>query len=199
VPRPVSTDNPLVLGSASPRRREILEAQRIPIVIRPSSTDESTRDGEAAAAYLERVVRAKLDAVRSHAGARPDEWILVADTSVVVDGRILGKPEDLGHSRAMLADLAGRAHDVMTRFAVAGGGALHAETVTTRVTFRPLTAEEIDAYAASGEGLDKAGGYAVQGLGASLVARIDGSYTSVVGLPACEVIVALRRLGALAR
>ena len=130
---------------------------------------------------------------------RGDAWILVADTSVVIDGRILGKPDGEGDARSMLVLLAGRTHEVMTRFAVAGEGALHAETVATRVTFRPLDDGEIDVYAASGEGIDKAGGYAVQGLGASLVARIDGSYSSVVGLPACEVIVALRRLGALPR
>jgi len=199
VPRPIAVDHPLVLGSGSPRRREILDAQRIPIVVRPSSADEATRAGEAAGAYLERVVEAELAAVRARADVRGDAWILVADTSVVIDGRILGKPDGEGDARSMLVLLAGRTHEVMTRFAVAGEGALHAETVATRVTFRPLDDGEIDVYAASGEGIDKAGGYAVQGLGASLVARIDGSYSSVVGLPACEVIVALRRLGALPR
>jgi nucleoside triphosphate pyrophosphatase len=122
---------------------------------------------------------------------------------VIDDGDILGKPADADEAEGMIARLAGRTHEVWTRFAIArveGGDrrevrVAHAETVITRVTFRALTPAKIRAYAESGEGLDKAGAYAVQGLGAGIVARIEGSYTNVVGLPACEVIVALEALG----
>ena len=122
--------------------------------------------------------------------------MLCADTSVLLlEGaeRILGKPASDDDARDMLRALSGRPHEVCTAFALGrGGAALHVERVSTRVWFRALGADEIDFYVASGEGRDKAGAYAVQGLGAMLVARIDGSYTNVVGLPACEVWVALR-------
>lgn len=197
----------LVLGSGSPRRREILANLRIPFVVHVASADESTLPGEGAAAYLERVVLAKLGAVATifEAGkpAPPDvqgaSAILVADTSVIEGGAILGKPASVDEAEAMIARLAGRTHEVWTRFAIGTPQATpvveHAETVITRVTFRALTAAGIRTYAESGEGSDKAGGYAVQGLGAGLVSRIDGSYTNVVGLPACEVVVALETLG----
>ena len=132
--------------------------------------------------------------IASAAGA-----ILVADTSVIDDGAILGKPGSKEEAEQMIARLAGRTHEVWTRFAVGAAESparsLHEETVTTRVTFRTLTSERVRAYVATGEGTDKAGGYAVQGRGAGLVARIEGSYSNVVGLPACEVMVALERLG----
>ena len=210
---------PLVLlGSGSPRRSEILANLRIPFVVHAAAADESTLPGEGAAAYLERVVVAKLEAVAkvfeaessAPAEVRGASAILVADTSVIEGGAILGKPESVDEAEAMIARLAGRTHEVWTRFAIGAPPAtvrpstsavLHAETVITQVTFRTLTAAGIRAYAESGEGSDKAGGYAVQGLGAGLVSRIDGSYTNVVGLPACEVVVALEALGlwALAR
>jgi septum formation protein len=201
---------PLVLGSGSPRRREILTSLRVPHVVLAGQADEAVHDAEPAPAYLARVTRAKLDAV---ARALPAELrararaILVADTSVIVDGAILGKPADAHEAAQMIGLLAGRAHEVMTRFAIARVSAAgsanasvvpdHEETVTTRVTFRALTPREIRAYAESGEGLDKAGGYAVQGLGAALVPKLEGSYTNVVGLPACEVFLALGKLGLL--
>jgi septum formation protein len=189
---------PLILGSASPRRREILTNLRVPFELCVASADEGVLPGETAEAYLPRVVLAKLSAVRA---AVPPELaarafaILVADTSVVVGARILGKPESPEEASAMVRELSGRTHQVHTRFALASptGDAdpWHAQTVITDVTFRALGEVEIEAYAASGEGADKAGGYAVQGLGAGLVARIDGSYSAVVGLPAAEVIAAL--------
>lgn len=198
----------LILGSNSPRRRELLEALRIPYVVRGAAADEAVRAGEVAEAYLERVVLAKLAAVRAalapeeRAGRGPGDAILVADTSVIAGAVILGKPSGPDDARAMMEVLSGRTHQVKTRFALAGvteGAPFHAETVTTQVTFRALDADEIADYVASGEGVDKAGGYAVQGLGASLVARIDGSYSNVVGLPACELTVALRRRAAALR
>lgn len=214
----LSEASPLLLASGSPRRREILQNLRIPhLVAPPVGVDESVAPGEAPEPYLARVVRAKLDAsvhvftlgdnvlgdtlrgvnVASAAGA-----VLVADTSVVCDGEILGKPESLDHAEAMIARLAGRTHEVWTRFAIAApepaARVLHEETVVTRVSFRALTPARIRRYAESGEGDDKAGGYAVQGLGAGLVSRIEGSYTNVVGLPASEVVVALENLGMVA-
>ena len=197
--RPDDAPSRLLLGSGSPRRREILTSLRIPFVVHVADADESTRAGEGPAMYLERVVLAKLAAVTESAELTSTKAVLVADTSVIDDGAILGKPADVDEAEAMIARLAGRSHEVWTRFALGapsrGGAVLHAETVVTRVTFRPLTADRIRAYAESGEGSDKAGAYAVQGLGAGIVARIEGSYTNVVGLPACEVLVALEGLG----
>jgi septum formation protein len=121
--------------------------------------------------------------------------VLVADTLVLVDGAVVGKPTDDGDARAILRALSGRAHEVWTRFALDRG---EAETVRTRVIFRALSDDAIARYVATGEGRDKAGSYAIQGLGAFAVSRIEGSYTNVVGLPACEVIDALLRAGQLA-
>ena len=198
----------LLLGSGSPRRREILANLRVPFVVHVASADETVHEGEGPGAYLERVVLAKLAAVAgvyapgsvAPGDVRATSAVLVADTSVIDDGAILGKPADADEAETMIARLAGRTHEVWTRFAIGRvhGEEIrlaHAETVITRVTFRALTPARIRAYAESGEGLDKAGGYAVQGLGAGIVARIEGSYTNVVGLPACELIVALEELG----
>jgi len=213
----LSEASPLLLASASPRRREILHQLRIPhLVSAPSGVDESVATGEHAAAYLERVVRAKLtaacavfgpteasmgDTLRGVNVAAAAAAVLVADTSVILEGAILGKPESLAEAEAMITSLAGRTHEVWTRFAIGAPSnqarVVHAETVVTRVTFRALTPERIRRYAESGEGDDKAGAYAVQGLGAALVARIEGSYSNVVGLPAAEVVVALESLGLL--
>ena len=185
----------IVLGSGSPRRREILGNLRVPFVVHVAEADEATMPGESPAAYLERVVLLKLHAVGASAEAARAP-ILVADTSVIDGADILGKPSGAEENEAMIARLAGRTHEVWTRFALGTAtDVLHAETVVTRVTFRALSPAAVKAYATSGEGTDKAGGYAVQGLGSGLVSRIEGSYTNVVGLPACEVIVALERLG----
>jgi len=193
----------LVLGSGSPRRREILESLGIAFVVVTAPVDEDVHDGEAGGAYLERVVAMKLDAVRRALPAplvASASTILVADTCVLAPG-ILGKPSNVEEAYEMIQLLAGRAHEVHTRFALAsvvreGAGAfVHAETVRTRVTFRSLTPAQARVYAETGEGLDKAGAYAVQGKGGAFVERIEGSYTGVVGLPACEVAVALEGRG----
>jgi len=203
-PFPVATAaTPLVLGSGSPRRKEILTSLGVPFVVRVGDADETVAAGEAAPAYLERLVPSKLASIVRKLEAdvaRTAPCILVADTTVVVDGAILGKPETLEERHAMIARLAGRTHEVMTRFLLAStaGEIAHAETVTTKVTFRAITDSEARAYAASGEGADKAGGYAIQGRAAGFAERIDGSYSCVVGLPACQVDVALRRLGIVA-
>lgn len=163
--------------------------------MRAVAIDETALPGERPDAYLARIVAAKLAAARGDdVGA-----VLVADTSVIDGEAILGKPTGPEDAERMIARLAGRTHEVWTRFAIGTGGTppaeLHAETVITTVTFRPLTDEQVRRYVASGEGTDKAGAYAIQGRGAALVARIEGSYSNVVGLPACEVVVALERLG----
>lgn len=200
----ISPSSPLVLGSASPRRREILTSLRISNVVCPPDVDEDVRGNEDPQAYMQRIVLAKLEAVRAQLPLPEDlecSVVLTCDTSVIDGKAILGKPANAGEAAEMIARLAGRTHEVLTCFtlgsSVIGAPPFHLETVLTRVTFRPLEPAEIQDYAASGEGLDKAGGYGAQGLGASLISRIDGSYTNVVGLPACELVVALRRFGKL--
>lgn len=198
----ITPESPLVLGSASPRRRDLLATLGVPFVVRSASADESVLPGELPDAYVERVTLAKLDAVCARSAAE-EAGVLVADTIVIApDGGLLGKPRDDDEAREMLERLAGATHRVSTRFVLAsltsreGGAApLHAQTVTTRVTFRTLSAGEIRAYVASGEGRDKAGAYAAQGNAGVFVERIDGSFTSVVGLPICEVLIALRLIG----
>lgn len=175
----------------------MVETIGVPFVVRPADIDEATRPGESPGAYLERVVGAKLAAVCA-CDLGPSIAVLVADTMVVApDGSMLGKPEGERDALAMIERLAGKAHEVSTRFSLADrrGRPLHAQTVTTRVTLRSIAPDEARAYAATGEGKDKAGGYAVQGRAAAFVERIDGSYTNVVGLPLCEVVVAMRALG----
>lgn len=158
--------------------------------VHPVDVDENERAGERSTAYIARIVESKLASARALLAGH--DALIVADTVVDVDGAILHKPE--GNGAEMLRRLSARAHVVTTRFAVATTRDTHIESVSTRVVFRALDADEIDAYVATGEGDDKAGGYAIQGRGAAFVARIEGSYGAVVGLPACEVSVALRRL-----
>ena len=177
----------------------------VPWLGRTADIDESLRDGETPPAYLERVTQGKLDAVRAMLalpgpGPAGAVCVLVADTVVVApDGGVLGKPRDDDEARAMIERLAGSTHEVSTRFLLAtpepGAPPVHAQTVTTRVTFRVVGPDEAGAYAATGEGRDKAGAYAVQGRAGAFVERIEGSYTCVVGLPLCEVVVALRAHG----
>jgi len=171
----------------------------IPFVLVPASVDERKLDTEGPAQYLERVVKAKLAAACEAAAQIACAGVLVADTIVLLGQEVLGKPSSLDQAREMLTDLSGRDHEVRTRFAIAGSGLSreHAQTVSTRVRFRVLTGEEIARYAATGEGLDKAGGYAIQGVGSFAVEQITGSYANVVGLPVCEVVLALRKLGLL--
>jgi septum formation protein len=195
----ITAERPLVLGSASPRRRELLALADVPVVVRVATVDESPQPGEPPPAYLERIALAKLAAIRA-SELPPTPGVLVADTIVVAPGGpILGKPSDPREARAMLEALSGATHEVRTRFLLGtprvGSSPDHAQTVTTRVTFRALSSDEVAAYVAGGEGGDKAGAYAVQGGAAAFVERIEGSYTNVVGLPLSEVIVALRRLG----
>ena len=201
----IGAKRPLGLGSASPRRKALLETLGIPLLVIAVDADERRRDGEWPDAYLDRVTRDKLARVSADDRARATASLLVADTIVLVGSDILGKPTSAEDASAMLARLSGRAHEVRTRFLLGrspapegsthSAGPVHAETVSTMVYFRRLEDEEIRRYAATGEGMDKAGGYAVQGIGAFAVQRIEGSYANVVGLPVCEVVVALKRYG----
>lgn len=195
----LTSSAPLLLCSGSPRRREILEALRIPFVVAPVNVDEAQRPREASLPYLERVAGAKLAAARDTLRASPYPATLVADTIVVVDDRTLGKPVDDGDALAMLRVLAGRTHIVYTRYAVSlRDDTTRARTCETRVTFRSAPDALLERYVASGEGADKAGAYALQGLGAFLVTRLDGSSSNVIGLPACEVVETLLELRLLA-
>lgn len=183
----------LVLASASPRRAKLLRDAGVDIEVAPVDCDETPRPGEVATAYARRIAAAKL------AAAPPrDAPVLAADTVVWCPHPPvpLGKPTDRGDANAMLTRFASvEAHRVTTAFALRSADrAVHASSVTTAVWFRQLTASEIDAYLDTGEWTDKAGGYGIQGHAAGLVARIDGSYTNVVGLPIAEVLDALKGL-----
>ena len=181
----------LILASASLRRAELLESVGVEFTVAPADVDETPQDGEPAAAYTTRVARDKARHIaRSHAG--PETIVLAADTEVVIDGRILGKPVDAGDARRMLRLLAGTVHDVLTAVVLVGRSRELEEVVTTRVWFAPLSDDEIDWYVASGEPMGKAGAYAIQGLGARFVDRIDGSWSNVVGLPVATAYRLLR-------
>jgi septum formation protein len=169
----------LLLASQSPRRSEILRQAGIPFIARRANVDETPRPGERPQDYVKRLARDKSLAVEAAAG----DIVLGADTVVVINGEILGKPNDSADAARMLASLAGREHEVLTGICLRRGAEIVVDCATTRVWFMPLTREEIEEYAASGEPMDKAGAYAIQGLASKFIERIDGSYTNVVGLP----------------
>ena len=190
----------LVLASASPRRRELLEQLGLVLEVTPANVDETPRPGERPADYVKRVAAAKCDAV---AAARPAGQapipVLGADTIVIVDDQILGQPADAADARRMLLALAGRRHDVTTAYRISFAGRTLDRAVTTTVSFLSLRPAEIDAYVASGEWRGKAGGYAVQGRAGAFVPELRGSYTNVIGLPVAEVLADLQALAALPR
>ena len=187
----------VVLASQSPRRRELLASVGVSVEVRPSTTDESVLPGEAADAYVRRLAREKAGAVP----ASPGELVLAADTAVVLGSEILGKPRDEDDARRMLRALSGSTHVVLTgvhaRARPEAGPAVRSETisVSSAVRFITLSDERIAWYVATGEPLDKAGAYAVQGAGGSLVRGIAGSVSNVVGLPLAETLALLGRLG----
>jgi septum formation protein len=186
----------LVLASASPRRAELLARLGVQPEIRPSAVDETPRAGESPSDLVARLAGAKAVAgARAVSGGGSDEVVLAADTVVVCDGTTLGKPADRDEARAMLTSLSGRTHEVTTGVAVLRGAISAATRVTTRVTFRTLTDDEVAWYLATGEPDDKAGAYGLQGAGAALVARVDGSDTNVIGLPLTETVDLLRDVG----
>jgi septum formation protein len=182
----------LILASASPRRAELLRTAGFVFEIVPADTDESARPDENAEDYVRRVAAEKARAVLRQF---PDCTVLAADTTVVVDGCMLGKPSDDEDARQMLARLSGRAHRVLTGVAVAGGGREALAVASTLVRFTVMSPAEIDWYVASGEPRDKAGAYGVQGLASRFVDGIDGSYSNVVGLPVALVHTLLAERG----
>jgi septum formation protein len=182
---------PLVLVSASPRRRWLLGRLGVGFEVLPVELEERARPGESPADFAQRMADEKAAAA---AGARPAAWLLAADTVVALDGEALGKPQDGAEAVAMLARLAGRAHTVFTGVTLLAPGGRPAEraVLATAVSFRSLDDGEIRAYVATGEPFDRAGAYAIQGEGAHLVDRVEGSYTNVIGLPLPEVAAWLR-------
>jgi septum formation protein len=186
------TDVRVILASSSPRRTELLSMIGIPHTVSPADIDESVRPGEAPAAYAERLAREKAQVI---AGRDSTSLVVAADTTVVIDGHVLGKPVDAEDAARMLHSLSGRTHTVLTAVAVARGGRLESAVESVVVTFRTLSDGEIAAYVATGEPMDKAGSYGIQGYGATIVTRIDGDYFAVMGLALTRMILLIERLG----
>lgn len=175
----------LILASGSPRRRELLAALGHPFTVVVPEVDETPLPGERPRAFAERMAEEKA------AAAKGDGIVVAADTIVVLEGQILGKPVDAADAREMLRALSGLAHEVVTGVCVKNRNCATVFSVGTEVVFRTLEEAEIEAYVATGEPMDKAGAYAVQGGAAHMVRAINGSYTNVVGLPICELHEAL--------
>jgi len=182
----------LILASASPRRSELLSQIGVRHRVCPADIDETPVAGESPQDYVERLARGKALAV---AAAHPDSLVLGSDTTVVLAGEILGKPDSEPQACAMLARLSGQTHQVMTAVTLARGSRCESVVSVTEVSFRALGPEEIRAYAASGEPMDKAGSYGIQGLGGIFVTGLKGSYSAVVGLPLKETADLLAQAG----
>ncbi|PVY70749.1 septum formation protein [Tamilnaduibacter salinus] len=179
----MSVSDSLILASASPRRRDLLHQIGLTFSVAPVDIDESHRPGEPASDYVERLAREKAEAgYRQHPGHR----VLGSDTTVVLDGEPLGKPVDRNDALDMLRRLSGREHEVLTGVALARPEGTGSRQVSTRVCFRELSEDEMVAYWETGEPVDKAGGYGIQGRGGVFVSAIEGSYSNVVGLPLTE-------------
>jgi septum formation protein len=179
----------LILASASPRRKQLLLEAGFEFDVRAPDVDETPLDGEAPEAMAERLARAKASTVAS------DDVVLAADTVVVIGERTLGKPSDEREARDMLSALAGNTHRVLTGYALRSGEALHSGVAESRVRIRSLEPSEVAAYVATGEPLDKAGAYAVQGEAGRFVESIEGSRSNVIGLPIEVVVPLLARFG----
>jgi len=184
----------LILASASPRRQELLRSAGIPFTVRPADIDERPRAGEAAQECVERLAREKALAIFQ---GHPESWVLGADTIVAVDKMILGKPRDAGDAARMLRQLSGRTHAVITGVCVVGPVASQTQTIseTTLVTMCDISDGEIHDYIATGEPMDKAGAYGIQGIASRWIPRIEGDYSNVVGLPVARVHALLRERG----
>ncbi|HEY0929338.1 MAG TPA: Maf family protein [Gemmatimonas sp.] len=182
----------VILASQSPRRRELLTLVGITHEVRPADIDETVLDGEAPVPHCERLARGKAQVL---AVAEPDAVVIGSDTIVVVDGAILGKPRDRSDAIQMLERLSGRSHTVYTAVAVAHGGQVRSGVEAVDVQFRVLDRALIEAYVDTGEPMDKAGAYGIQGYGATIVERVDGDYFAVMGLPLGRTIMLLRELG----
>ena len=183
----------LILASGSPRRRQLLEQIGLTFVVRSSDVDESVSPGLTPAQVVESLSARKGEAVAAEAA--PGDLVLSADTVVALDGGILGKPRDRAEAEAMLTALSGRTHQVYTGVTLLQDGRRLTEHEVTAVTFRPLSPGEIAAYVSTGEPMDKAGAYGIQGLGALLVERLEGDYFNVMGLPLCRLGEMLAQFG----
>ncbi|MGX0888124.1 septum formation protein [Pseudomonas sp. ADAK2 TE3594] len=185
----------LYLASGSPRRRELLTQIGVSFSVISADIDETPLPEESPSAYVERLARGKAEAGHETIVSDADFCVLGADTAVVLDGKILGKPVDEADACAMLMLLSGREHEVLTAIAVRNGERCESLVVRSLVRFRNIDPDEAAAYWASGEPRDKAGGYGIQGLGAVFVAGLNGSYSAVVGLPLCETCELLGHFG----
>jgi len=185
----------LILASKSPRRRYLLKKAGLEFTVIPSKVDENAAVLSVPEAYVRSLAEAKAVDISDR---YPDGWIIGADTIVFIDNTILGKPASRDEARAMLERLSAKTHQVHTGYCICRKATGHfiSDCVTTDVSFKKLSAKEIDWYINSGEPFDKAGAYAIQGLGTFLVKRINGSYTNVVGLPVCEILEYLIQEGA---
>ena len=181
----------ILLASRSPRRADLLSSAGYTYDVMPGDVDETVHPGETPVNYVARMARAKAAVV---AETHPERFVLSADTVVVIDGAILGKPLNAAHAQVMLEQLSGRIHDVLTGVTVSHGQSVVTQVERTRVRIRKLTANEITAYVASGEFQDKAGGYAIQGLASRFIDHIEGSYSNVVGLPIALVDYLLHKI-----
>ncbi|MDH3343788.1 MAG: Maf family protein [Desulfobacteraceae bacterium] len=187
-------DPVLILASKSPRRRYLLEKAGLSFSVIPSDIDETTVPLSPPEVYVRVLSEAKAESI---AKRYPEKWVIGADTIVLKDGAVLGKPGSIDEARSMLKQLSGQTHEVFTGYSIVckAKNRKFSETVQTEVFFKNLTHEEIEWYIHTKEPFDKAGAYAIQGLGTFLVKRINGSYTNVVGLPVCEVIEFLIKEG----
>jgi septum formation protein len=182
----------VILASQSPRRRELLSLVGIAHAVQPADIDETQWPGEDPRAHCERLAREKVAAV---AKREPKALVIGSDTIVILDGEVLGKPNDEAEARATLARLSGRSHTVMTAVAVRWRGEERSAVEEVGVTFHALSAEQISEYVATREPMDKAGAYGIQGYGATIVARVDGDYFAVMGLPLQRLVRLLAELG----
>lgn len=183
----------LILASSSPRRLELLEGRLgLDVLVMPTDIDEAPKHGEAPAAMVQRLARRKVSAVE----VEQEDLVIAADTAVLVDGEVLGKPEDAHRARLMLQNLSGREHVVLTGVAVRFGPKQASGVDRTKVRFRRLSPWEIQWYVDTGEPLDKAGGYGIQGVGGMFVEHVEGSETSVIGLPLGRLAVLVQSVGA---
>ena len=187
------SDLRVILASASPRRRDLLTMIGIRHDVVPADIDETYLPGEPPLAHAERLAREKGTAV---AARYPEALTIAADTIVVIDEQVLGKPRDVADATRMLRQLSGRTHTVFTAVAVVRAGRVESSVEAVTVTFRHLTDAEIAAYIATGEPMDKAGSYGIQGFGAIIVERIDGDFFAVMGLALGRMVQLMRRLGA---
>ena len=186
------TLSPIVLASGSPRRKQLLEMLHIPFRVMPPDVDEHVLPGEEPGHYVTRLSRAKAEAVVLRA---PGDVVLAADTTVVLGGAIFEKPTSPAHAVDMLSRLQGQTHEVMTAVAVARDQEVEQALDVSRVTFRPADRATLEAYVATGEPMDKAGAYAIQGLGAPLIERVEGDFFGVMGLPLRLALDLLARFG----